>query len=341
MKILGVETSCDETAVAVVENGTKVLSNIVASSIEVHKKYGGIVPEQAAREQLKSILPVISESLEQAKVKLVDIDAIAVTIGPGLLGSLLVGVETAKTFACVLKKPIVPVNHLHGHIYGCWVDSERVPEFPAIVLIVSGGHTELVLMEDHGKYKFIGGTRDDAAGEAFDKTARLLGLGYPGGPEIAACAAQLPISLTSSKSLARNNYQLPIKLPRPMLDSKDFDFSFSGLKTAVLREVQKQKEITEEFKIVMAYEIQEAITDVLVEKTLRAVNFYLPSSVLVVGGVSANKKLREKMQESIKNLFIPPVKYCTDNASYIASCAFYNYNPIPWQKICADPGLEI
>lgn len=331
MKILGIETSCDETAAAVVENGTKVLSNVVASSVEVHKKYGGIVPEQAAREQLKSILPVISESLEQAKTKLIDIDAIAVTVGPGLLGSLLVGVETAKTFAYVLKKPIVPVNHLHGHIYGCWVDSEKVPEFPAIVLIVSGGHTELVLMEDHGKFKFIGGTRDDAAGEAFDKTARLLGLGYPGGPAIAACAAQFPMT----------NDQLPINLPRPMIGSRDFDFSFSGLKTAVLREVQKQKEITEEFKIVMAYEIQEAITDVLVAKTESAVNFYLPKSVLVVGGVSANTALREKMQEKFENLFIPPIKYCTDNAAYIASCAFYNYKPVPWQKIIADPGLEI
>lgn len=325
MKILGIETSCDETAAAVVEDGRKVLSSVVASSVEVHKKYGGIVPEQAAREQLRTIIPVINEA------KTADFDAIAVTIGPGLLGSLLVGVETAKTFAYVLKKPIIPVNHLHGHIYGCWVDSERIPDFPAIVLIVSGGHTELVLMENHGKYIFIGGTRDDAAGEAFDKSARLIGLPYPGGPEIAKLAAKYLILNTKYK----------IGLPRPMIEDKSFDFSFSGLKTAVLREVQKQKEISEEFKISMAYEIQEAITDVLVEKTVRAADYYLPKSVLIVGGVSANNRLRERMQKKFNNLFIPPIKYCTDNAAYIASCAFFNYKPVPWQKINADPGIEI
>jgi len=328
MKILGIETSCDETAAAVVENGSIVLSSVVASSIEIHKKFGGIVPEEAAREQLKSILPVISEALEQAKTTWENIDAISVTQGPGLLGSLLVGVETAKTFAYALNKLIIPINHLHGHVYGCFLDVEKTPELPAIVLIVSGGHTELVLMKGHGKYEFIGGTRDDAAGEAFDKTARLLGLSYPGGPEIAKLAQEYKGGIE-------------ILLPRPMISDKTFDFSFSGLKTAVLREVQKQKDITVEFKVALSYEIQEAITDVLLKKTLRAIDYYLPKSVLVVGGVSANTALRKKMQEKIENLFIPPIKYCTDNGAYIASCAFYNYNPIHWSKINADPSIEI
>lgn len=328
MKILGIETSCDETAASVVLDGRTVLSNIVASSIEIHKKYGGIVPEEAAREQLRVIIPVINEAQRG------NFDAIAVTVGPGLLGSLLVGVETAKTFAYVLNTSIVPVNHLHGHIYACWLKDEylaKIPEFPALVLIVSGGHTELVLMNDHGDYKFIGGTRDDAAGEAFDKTARLLGLGYPGGPEIAKFADEFRIK----------NHELRINLPRPMIGDKSFDLSFSGLKTAVLREVQKQKKITDEFRITMAYEIQEAITDVLVSKTLSAFDFYMPKSVLIVGGVSANKRLREKMQEIFPNLFIPPLRYCTDNAACIAASAFFNYKPIPWHKIHADAGLEI
>lgn len=325
MKILGIETSCDETAAAIVEDGQKVLSSVVASSIEIQKKYGGVVPEQAAREQLRAIIPVINEA------RICDFDAIAVTVGPGLLGSLLIGVETAKTFSYVLKKPIVPINHLHGHIYGCWLETNRLPDFPALVLIVSGGHTELVMMETHGKYKFIGGTRDDAAGEAFDKTARLLGLGYPGGPEIAACAEKFQVP--SSK--------FQIILPRPMINDKSFDFSFSGLKTAVLREVQKQKTINDNYQTAMAHEIQEAITDVLVSKTLAAFKFYLPKSVLVVGGVSANKRLREKMQNAFEKLFIPPMAFCTDNAAYIASCAFYNYKPVPWQKINPMADLEI
>lgn len=312
MKILGIETSCDETAAAIVQDGTKIISNVIASSQDIHAKYGGIIPGNAAREQVKSIIPVIKEAL------VTDIDAIAVTVGPGLIGSLLVGVETAKTLALVWKKPIVPVNHLVGHIYANWIDSGRgqndIPEFPAIVLIVSGGHTELVLMKGHGQFKLIGGTRDDAAGECFDKCARILNLGYPGGPAI-------------EKAAVKNNLY---KLPRPMINQKNYDFSFSGLKTAVMNSKEKNKNF-------LAYELQEAITDVLVKKTLRAAEEFQPKSILLCGGVAANKKLREKIPQAI----VPPINLCTDNAAYIASAAFFNFKPVAWQQISTAPGLDL
>lgn len=342
MRILGIETSCDETAAAVVENGTKILSNVVASSVELHQKTGGIIPEVAAREQIKCMLPVIQQAVQSAKCKVQNLDAIAVTNGPGLIGSLLVGVETAKALAYVWNKPIVPINHLQAHLYANWltaVDGRRkaedgLPEFPAIALVVSGGHTDLVIMKNHGKIKWLGGTRDDAAGECFDKAARVLGLGYPGGPAVAAEAAKLPIS----------NYQFPIKLPRPMIDDDNFDFSFSGLKTSVVNLVKKQKVIDVP---ALAYEIQEAITDVLVTKTLRAAQKYQVKSILLAGGVAANTRLREKLsnhpviQSSSYQLFVPPPKLCTDNAAYIASCTYYNYQPIPWEKVKVSPGLKI
>lgn len=352
MKILGIETSCDETGASIVEDGVQIISNSLASSIAIQQKWGGVVPEQAAREQIKSIVPVISESLEN----FYDIDVIAVTVGPGLIGSLLIGVETVKTLAYVWNKPIVPVNHLVGHIYGCWLRptttqksklptssapvglrgaiktqnlDEKLPEFPAVVLLVSGGHTELILMKNHGKFGLLGTTRDDAAGEAFDKTARLLGLPYPGGPAIAAAAGKFKI-----------------RLPRPMINDNSFDFSFSGLKTAVLREVQKRKDLKSDFVSQMAFEIQESITDVLVKKTMSAVEQFLPKSLLVCGGVAANKRLREKFEEEMKNysdikLFFPPIEYCTDNAATIASAAYFNYKPAPLNEITVDPGLEI
>lgn len=307
MTILGIETSCDETAAAIVEDGTKIISNVVASSAAMHAKYGGIIPDQAAREQLKSIIPVIREAL------VCKIDAIAVTVGPGLIGSLLIGVETAKTLAFAWNKPIIPVNHLVGHIYGNWLEPRTQnlePQFPALVLLVSGGHTELILMKDHGKFKLIGSTRDDAAGECFDKCARILNLGYPGGPAIEKTAKRGKIA----------------PLPRPMINDKSFDFSFSGLKTAVLIAHQQ-----------LAYELQEAVTDVLVSKTLKAAEKFKPKSILLCGGVAANKRLREKIPQAL----VPPINLCTDNAAYIASAAFFNYKPIPWKKINADPGLDI
>ncbi|MBI3559450.1 tRNA (adenosine(37)-N6)-threonylcarbamoyltransferase complex transferase subunit TsaD [Candidatus Gottesmanbacteria bacterium] len=364
MKILGIETSCDETAAAVVENGVKIISNVVASSQSLHAKSGGIIPENAAREQVKSIIPVIKECVfqmtqntqtarlsESQTIRYSDIrsspsfpkvEAIAVTVGPGLIGSLLVGVETAKTLALVWKKPIVPVNHLIGHIYANWLISENsensenlinqkfrksdAPSFPALVLLVSGGHTELILMKDHGKFKLLGSTRDDAAGECFDKGARILNLGYPGGPAIEAAASQL----------STINYQLSTRLPRPMINQKNYDFSFSGLKTALANQ------LTNYPPNFLAYELQEAITDVLVKKTLRAAEEFKVKNILLAGGVAANSRLREKFQipNSKFQIFCPPINLCTDNAAYIASAAFFNFHPVPWQKIEANSCLD-
>ena len=327
MRILAIETSCDETAAAVIEGGSsnepiKVLSNIVASSEEMHQKTGGIVPEVAAREQLKAIMPVIDEAMRG------EVDAIAVTVGPGLVGSLLVGVETARALAYAWDKRIIPVNHLIAHLYANWVND--VPEFPAVGLVVSGGHTDLVLMQDHGKLKLLGRTRDDAAGECFDKSARILGLPYPGGPAIAAEAAKLQIT--------RNKKQT--KLPRPLMQEKTYDFSFSGLKTALLRQSADQGKPAE-----LAYELQEAIVEVLVSKVMRAVEEFRPKSVLLGGGVAANLRLREeldaRLQMADSRLFIPPVELCTDNAVSIGATADYNYAPLSWQEIKVDPELEI
>lgn len=371
MKILGIETSCDETAASVVNNGTKILSNIIASSSEMHAKTGGIIPEQAARQQVKSIIPVIQEALGKVtkltrykaygeknsvtrlfnNIVSPEIDAIAVTVGPGLIGSLLVGVETAKTLSWVWKKPIIPVNHLVAHIYANWLEPEvkgkksknkkiRKPEFPALALVVSGGHTDLVLMRGHGKIQWIGGTRDDAAGEALDKTARLLGLPYPGGPSISKKAEKY---LSENSEFKIKNLKL---FPRPLLNEKNFDLSFSGLKTAVLREVRgkrlKEKDIER-----LSAEIQEAIVDSLVEKSIRAIKIFKPKSFLLAGGVAANKRLRKKILSKIlegglkAKLHVPEPILCTDNAAYVASYAYFNYHPIPWKKISVDPELTI
>jgi N6-L-threonylcarbamoyladenine synthase len=349
MIILGIETSCDETAAALVEDGSKVLSSVVASSQKIHKKYGGIMPEQAAREQLKFIIPVIKEVIHNSKFIIPDsIDAIAVTVGPGLIGSLLVGLETARTLAWLWKKPIIPVNHLIGHIYANFLHPQLTnlsnPNyFPALCLIVSGGHTELLLMKNHGKFQWLGGTRDDAAGECFDKCARLLGLSYPGGPAISKAASSIdnqPASPTSGQLTISNKF----RLPRPMVTQDNLDFSFSGIKTAVLNLTKKQQLTTKNLNL-MAFEIQEAITDVLVAKTFKAAEKYQVKSILIGGGVAANSRLREKFttydQKLTTKLFIPDKKFCTDNAASIASTAFFNYHPIPWQKIKADPELEI
>jgi N6-L-threonylcarbamoyladenine synthase len=352
MIILGIETSCDETAAAVIENGTKVLSNAVASSVELHQKTGGIIPEVAAREQLKCMVPVIKEAIQQSNnITINNINALAVTIGPGLIGSLLVGVETAKALAYAWEKPIIPINHLQAHLYANWLMPEQeskragkqeVPEFPTIGLVVSGGHTDLVLMKNHGEIKWLGGTRDDAAGECFDKAARVLNLGYPGGPAIAATAAkQLAIKQCNNTA---------IKLPRPMINDDNYDFSFSGLKTAVINEVKKLKN-NQQFNNLtiqqLSFEIQEAITDVLVAKTIRAAEKYQVKSILLAGGVAANSRLREKFnsQLSILNFpfqfWCPPPKLCTDNAVSIACCAYFNQKFVSWEKVKVEPGLRI
>jgi len=327
MKILGIETSCDETAAAVVEDGRKILTNVVASSVELHQKTGGIIPEVAAREQLKCIIPVVEEAIKKNHK---DIEAIAVTVGPGLIASLLVGVETAKALAYTWQKPLIPINHLQAHLYANWLKEGEEPKFPAIGLVVSGGHTDLVLMKNHQQIKWLGGTRDDAAGECFDKCSRLLGLGYPGGPAIGQEATKAKMEKLTNK----------IKLPRPMIHEDNFDFSFSGLKTAVLNEVKKQKKPNLPF---LAYEIQEAITDVLVAKTKKAAEKYQIKSVLLAGGVTASPRLREKITKALLgyDLFIPQVQLCTDNATFVAACAYFNFHPVSFSKIQADSSLEI
>lgn len=340
MIILGIETSCDETSASVVKDGKKILSNAVASSTDMHAKTGGIIPEEAAREQLKAILPVVEIALKESNIKPEKLDGIAVTSGPGLIGSLLVGVETAKTLAYVWKKPIVPINHLVGHFYANWLETDNPPSLPALALIVSGGHTDLVLIEDHGKLKWLGGTRDDAAGEAFDKTARLLELSRPDGPSIAAAAAK--------HDPAKKKFS--INLPKPMLDQANFDFSFSGLKTAILREVNKLKEQgkwDEEAVNQLAYETQETIADILITKTLRALKKSGMKTLLVAGGVAANSRLKEKFQQAILDLDlnldfrIPSPKLCTDNPTFVAAAAHYNFKPVPWQQVSTDPSLSL
>jgi N6-L-threonylcarbamoyladenine synthase len=330
MRILGIETSCDETAAAVVEDGVKIVFSVVASSAEMHIKTGGIIPEKAAREQLKSIIPVIDEALKESPIK--TIDAIGVTVGPGLIGSLLVGIEAAKTLAYAFQKPIIPVNHLVAHIYANFL-SDTPPQFPCLCLVVSGGHSDIVLMKGHGDLEWIGGTRDDAAGEAFDKTARLLGLPYPGGPAIGLGA----------KTFMDKNPDFKLTLfPRPMITDDNFDFSFSGLKTAVLRytENNKDTDINQ-----LCAEVQQAIVDVLIAKTFKAINKYKPQSLLLAGGVAANLHLRESFAKKAKELdlgfYCPPLPLCTDNAATIASCTFFNQKTFSLKDIEANPELTI
>lgn len=333
MTLLAIETSCDETSVGIIEekkkDEIKLLSNIISSSLPLHAKSGGIIPEVAAREQIKLIIPVLSAALEQAGLRMEGIDAIAVTYGPGLLGSLLVGVETAKTLSYVYNKPLIPVNHLLGHIYANWIEQQREIKFPALALIVSGGHTDLVLLNSHSSLKWLGGTRDDAAGEAFDKIGRLLGLPYPGGPAI--------------EKVALNGNAKAFNFPRPLIDSDDFDFSFSGLKTAVLREVQTMKQLNSEAISDVSASVQKAVVDVLVKKTLNAAREFKAKSILLGGGVAANQKLRDELQGSTDKfnieLFIPPKSLCTDNGAMIAAAAFFKPKPINWSKLSTNPQL--
>jgi N6-L-threonylcarbamoyladenine synthase len=345
--ILGIETSCDETAVAVVENGHHLLTNTLATSLDIHIKYGGVVPDKAAREQLQSILPVLNEALiPLGPHPFTKIDALAVTYGPGLIGSLLIGVETAKALSFALGKPLIPVNHLVGHIYANWLTSgvpdlkyhQSPPSFPALVLLVSGNHSDIVLMKNHGRFDYLGSTKDDAAGECFDKCGRLLDLPYPYGPYIDELASKFDPQKSSFR----------LHLPRPLIHSKTLDFSFSGLKTAFLYLYQQQKlktGITDAFKEALAFELQEAITDVLIAKFSQATFSSKVNSLILCGGVAANKRLRQKMQTfgEVNSLpvFIPPTKLCTDNAAYIASAAFYNQKTVSWSEINANPALSI
>lgn len=328
--ILGIETSCDETAVAVVEDGRRIHSNVIATQIDLHRQYGGVFPEVAARQHLLTLLPVVAEGLERARVGWEQIEAVAVTRGPGLAGSLLVGVNAAKGIAWARGLPLVGVNHLEGHVYSNWVEVEgrRVEEsFPVLVLIVSGGHTELIAMTGHGRYRRLGGTIDDAAGEAFDKVARLLGLGYPGGPAIQRAAAA---------------GRAAFDLPRAWLPGRH-DFSFSGLKTAVLRAVQSQSSdqdiaasLDPQIVADLAASFQQAVVDVLVAKTLRAAEAIEATQICVCGGVAANAALRQAMTDrSPRPLFVPPLSLCTDNAAMIAAAGFFR-----WQRGQQD-GLDL
>lgn len=315
MKILGIETSCDETAAAVVVDGARILSNPVASQVEIHARYGGIVPEVASRQHILAIIPIIKQAMDEARTAWDDLDGIAVTNGPGLAGSLLVGVNMAKTIALARGLPITGVNHLEAHIYANWLGKNTIT-FPLVCLIVSGGHTDLVLMRGHGNYVMLGRTRDDAAGEAFDKAARILGLGYPGGPAIERAAEKGTPS---------------VPLPRAWLYGTQ-DFSFSGVKTALQQQVIAGK-ISPADKADglptrndAAASFQEAVVEVLVTKTIAAAKEYKVNQVLLAGGVASNKLLRRRMlEESPLSVLIPEPVLCTDNAAMTAACGYHRF----------------
>ncbi|MBL8062805.1 MAG: tRNA (adenosine(37)-N6)-threonylcarbamoyltransferase complex transferase subunit TsaD [Anaerolineales bacterium] len=316
-RILAIETSCDETACAILENGRALLSSVVASQMDIHARYGGVFPEVASRQHVLSIIPVVQQALTRAHLTLNDIDAIAVTQGPGLAGSLIVGMNMAKGMALALDKPIIGVNHLEGHIYSSWVyeAGENVPpepQFPLMALLVSGGHTELNLMTDHLTYQRLGSTLDDAAGEAFDKVARLLELPYPGGPSIQKAAEE--------GDPGRFNF------PRAWLDGT-WNFSFSGVKTSVLYEVQSLKKRSNGIPVHdLAASFQKAVVDVLFKKTMDAAREFGAKEILVAGGVSANRTLRQTFKAQTEfPMHIPPLSLCTDNAAMIGAAGYYRY----------------
>jgi N6-L-threonylcarbamoyladenine synthase len=331
MLILGIETSCDETAAAVVKDGQKILSNIVASQIDIHKKFGGVVPELASRKHIELINLVIESALDDAGINLDDIDGCAVTYGPGLVGSLLIGLSFAKGLTYSKNIPFIGINHLEGHIYAAYLEHPQL-SLPAIALIVSGGHTELIKVNDWGKYKLLGRTIDDAVGEAFDKAAKLLNLGYPGGPII--------------DTLAKEGNPEAIKFPRALWRRKGFDFSLSGLKTS-LRNLwsQTQGPISSIEDIVASF--QEAIVDVLVDKTIIAAKEHNIKTIILCGGVAANSRLKQKLSIEAKNhkmnVFYPSIKLCTDNAAMIAGLGYVKYQKKEFSPLSlnANPNLRL
>lgn len=311
MLVLGVETSCDETSVSLVEDGKTVLSNVVLSQIDIHKEYGGVVPEIASREHVKGITYVFDQAMTKANKHYEDIDLIAVTQGPGLIGSLLIGVNAAKIISLNYGIPLIGIHHIAGHIYANNIEHDM--DFPLLALVVSGGHTELILMREHFDFLKLGETQDDAVGEAYDKVARILGLPYPGGPQVDKLSA-----------LGLDTFHFP----RPMISSDDYNFSFSGLKSHVINTHHNMVQRLEEIKAEdFCRSFQDAVTDVLVEKTKRAAMQYGVKQVIVAGGVAANKGLRQKMSERITQLpvFFPHIKYCTDNAAMIAVAGYFKY----------------
>jgi N6-L-threonylcarbamoyladenine synthase len=367
VRILGIESSCDETAAAVVADGREILSSVVASQIDVHRKYGGVVPELASREHLRQIVPVVREALEQAKMQLSEIDAIGVTHGPGLVGALLVGITYGKTLAAALEKPLVPVNHLEGHVHAVFLEahkSGREPKLPAVCLIVSGGHTVLYEVKPDKsrgtfEYRKIGQTRDDAAGEAYDKVAKLLGLGYPGGPILDRLAA------------ATNGVPAPVKFGTIKTRGNPYDFSFSGLKTAVLYHVREHPEYAPEIRsreealargdrkyeqllplcspqtLALVREFQNAVVRDLIERTLGAAEELSAESVLVSGGVAANSQLRATFEDRARakglEVFFPSRALSTDNAAMIAAAAYFRFraNEFADTSLNADPSLKL
>jgi N6-L-threonylcarbamoyladenine synthase len=339
MKLLGIETSCDETAAAIVEDGVRLVANVVASQVQLHAPHGGVIPEVAARAHLTTVLPVLRETLAQAHIGWKDLDGIAVTYGPGLAGALLVGVSVAKSLAMALGLPLIPVNHLEGHFYAAWLDAEA-PVFPALGLVVSGGHSDLVALGGHGRQHLLGATRDDAAGEAFDKAARILGLGFPGGPAIQRAA----VSGDPSR----------YTLPRAWLPETN-DFSFSGLKTALLRQAivlglyepdrgpvgteDRAQDVAD-----LAASFQEAVADVLVEKTVAVARRHHVKSVILAGGVAANARLRALLRDASPiPVHVPPVALCTDNAAMIAAAGAFQRLHSPQEAyldLDVAPGLR-
>lgn len=369
MLILGIETSCDETAACVLEakdGHFSVRSNIVSSQIKLHARWGGVVPNLAAREHLKNILPVIDQALKTANIEPDELDLIAVTQGPGLIPALLVGMTTAKTLSYLWQKPFIGIQHIEGHIYANFISDKisSIPkkqisnfqknvkteiEFPILALVVSGGHTQLVLMKKHLHYEIIGETVDDAVGEAFDKVARILGLGYPGGPLVSR--------LADGYGPEKNRFSL--NLPRPMMKTKDFNFSFSGIKTAVLYAARKQEAYLSDpdFVAEICQEFQTAVCDVLVAKTIRAAKKFNPRTIILAGGVSANQALRQRLGEAIAQELkgvryaLPEIEYSVDNAAMIAAAGYFRWESLNetersqlknnWQELEADPNLKM
>ncbi|HKX73690.1 MAG TPA: tRNA (adenosine(37)-N6)-threonylcarbamoyltransferase complex transferase subunit TsaD [Candidatus Saccharimonadales bacterium] len=336
MIILGIESSCDETSAAVVVDGRKLLSNVVQSQIDIHKAFGGVVPEIAARSHIEVILAVVDQALTEAKITWDDVDAIAVTYAPGLIGSLLIGTLTARTLAVTKNKPLYPIHHVEGHVYANFLLAEQ-PAFPMLSLIVSGGHSQLVLFKGHGDYQMLGQTQDDAVGEAFDKVAKVIGLPYPGGPSVSKAALE-----GDDRAYA---------FPKAKLTGK-YDFSFSGLKTAVLRRVQQECGKGHDFPSMQLAELlsvsqrnniaasfQRVAIETLVDKTMLAYNDFSPASVVIAGGVAANQELRRQLQERLPiPIEYAPISLCTDNAAMIATLAYYEAQ----RKEAADPfSLEV
>jgi N6-L-threonylcarbamoyladenine synthase len=329
--ILGIETSCDETAAAIVRNGKDILSNVVNSQIEIHRQFGGVVPEVASRKHIENIAQVVDAAFREANLTYGDISAVAVTNHPGLIGALLVGLSFAKGFAWAVNKPLLAVNHLHGHIYANFLEHDDIA-FPAVCLVVSGGHTSLLHMKNIHDYEVIGETRDDAAGEAFDKVARVLELGYPGGPAIQKAADQGTAGV--------------LKLPRVFLNKNEFEFSFSGLKTAAMNLWKTCDKSSKQLVFDLAAEFQQALVEVLVEKAIKAAEVHKVNSILLAGGVAANKLLREMMKERAGQnrikVYYPTLKLCTDNAAMIAGAAYISYLNQSYASLAlnAYPGLS-